>query len=174
MVIGLHLGTAGRWAVALVVFGIALTIPTWTVATCSLPLRPPVSGEVVRPFQPTHPRGHWGVDLASSPAAVVRSPASGRVTFAGRVAGMQSVTIALQSRVRVSLSYLSEIWVVPNQQLAVGQPLGRPGTDHGLSAVHLSVRVAGEYIDPLPSLGCRPPSVPIRGILRLLPARFGG
>lgn len=170
---GLSLGTSGRWVVVFAALVVAFATPAWTVAACDLSLRPPVSGEVLRPFDPTHRDGHWGVDLASSPAAVVRSPVSGEVTFAGRVAGMQSVTVAPSSQVRVSLSYLSEIWVVTGQRLTVGQPLGRSGSDHGRSAVHLSLRVGGRYVDPLLALACGPTDVPVRGILRLLPSRIG-
>ena len=111
------------------------------------------------------------MDLASSLGAVVRAPVSGRVTFAGSVAGTRSVTVAPLSQVRVSISYLSEIWVVTGQQLRVGQPLGRSGTDHGIPAVHLSLRVEGRYQDPSHALGCGARPGHSGGRLRLLPHR---
>ncbi len=57
----------------------------------------PVTGQVVRPFDPPatpYGPGHRGVDLAASTAAPVRAAADGLVTFAGPVAGRGVVVLA--------------------------------------------------------------------------------
>ena len=149
----------------------ALSLPARAAPPCAMVLAPPVGGKMVRPFDPVRQGGHFGVDLASPADAVVRAPASGTVTFAGEVAGMLSVTIAPRPRIRVSLSFLSEVWVVSGRKVRTGQPLGRTGRHHGRAAVHLSVRVDGRYIDPRPALDCGAVARPTRWGLRLLPAR---
>ncbi len=150
---------------------VVLSLPATAAPPCPLTLRPPVPGEVVRPFKPVRAGGHFGVDLASPRSALVRAPISGTVTFAGRVAGMRSVTIAVGGSVRISLSHLSEVWVRAGQRVQMGGLLGRSGTDHGRAAVHLSVRVAGRYIDPQPALKCGARPAATRWGLRLLPPR---
>ncbi|NND13621.1 MAG: M23 family metallopeptidase [Acidimicrobiia bacterium] len=124
---------------------------------------PPVDGLVVADFEPGAGfSGHWGVDIETAPGSEVRSPASGIVTFAGRVAGMQSVTILVGERVRVSLSYLSSIEVSTGERVAAGEVIARSGLAHGEAAVHLSVRMGSSYVDPVPYLQCR------SGTIRLL------
>ena len=146
--------SVGRWGAFLSVVLLLLPSPARAVPSCDLALAPPVSGEAVRRFSPAHSGGHWGVDLASPWSGTVRAPVSGTVTFAGRVAGRMSVTIAPKNRLRVSLSYLSSVWVSAGQWIEVGGVLGRSGADHGLSAVHVSLRVDGRYVDPEPALAC--------------------
>ena len=54
----------------------------------------PVDGPVISEYAPVGSYGgHWGIDYAAAVGTSVRAPASGRVTFAGSVAGMRSVTI---------------------------------------------------------------------------------
>ena len=84
------------------------------------------------------------------------------------------MTIAPENRLRVSLSYLSSVWVSAGQRIEVGEVLGRSGADHGLSAVHLSLRVDGRYVNPEPALACgRRASHPL-GRIRLVPHAPGG
>lgn len=129
----------------LVVFAIA--------AVC---LSPPVEGPVVAGFAPVGQYGgHWGVDYATAVGDVVLAPASGRVTFAGVVAGMRSVTIEPVSGFKVSLSYLSDVSVGNGEFLQRGEVVGFAGAPHGLPGVHLSTRIAGAYVDPTTQMGCR-------------------
>ena len=151
----------------------ATLVPTTTVRafpSCEVALWSPVNGKTVRPYLPIAKGGHWGVDLAARRSEVVRAPVSGMVTFAGRVVGNNSVTLAPNAAVRVSLSHLSEIWVTPGRWLEAGHPVGRSGVDHGISAVHLSLRVGGHYTDPQPALDCHRGVRGVRGTLKLLPA----
>ena len=143
--------------------------PVGAFPSCEVALRPPVHGAAVRSYLPIDRGGHWGVDLAAAAFEVVRAPVSGVVTFAGEVAGNNSVTLAPNPEVRVSLSHLSEIWVTRGRWLAAGHPVGRAGADHGISAVHLSLRVGGQYTDPQPALDCHPRVRRLGGTLRLLP-----
>lgn len=118
-------------------------------------LQAPVPGELTAPFAPTgRYAGHWGLDLAAQPGSPVRAPAAGIVTFAGSVAGMQTVTIDHGQRMRSSVSYLESINVRAGDEVAAGALVGRSGPGHGEPQLHLSVRVDGNYVDPAPYLVC--------------------
>ncbi|MDH3308690.1 MAG: peptidoglycan DD-metalloendopeptidase family protein, partial [Acidimicrobiia bacterium] len=84
------------------------------------------------------------------------------VTFAGRVAGMRSVTIRVNDELRVSLSYLSSVAVSVGDRVPAGRIVGRSGLAHGEPAVHMSTRIDGTYVDPMGYLRCR------SGTIRLL------
>lgn len=134
--------------------GLAPACPPWS---------PPVSGPVTAEFAPgAGYEGHWGVDFATTHGSIVRAPLGGRVSFAGMVAGVRSVTIAPDDTHRVSVSFLSSVSVAEGAVVEPGAPVGTSGWAHGRQAVHLSVRVAGRYVDPM---SCRS----TRGELRLLP-----
>lgn len=116
----------------------------------------PVDGPMVGEFAPVGSYGgHWGIDYAVPSGTTVRSPASGRVTFAGSVAGMRSVTIEPVPGFKVSLSYLSEVSVASGDRVERGDVVGMAGSPHGAEGVHLSTRIDGEYVDPEAQLGCR-------------------
>ena len=54
----------------------------------------PVTGSQTAPFAPEGAyAGHWGVDFTAAEGSAVKAPLSGTVSFAGSVAGMQTVTI---------------------------------------------------------------------------------
>ncbi|HEX5671469.1 MAG TPA: peptidoglycan DD-metalloendopeptidase family protein [Acidimicrobiia bacterium] len=131
----------------------------------SICLGRPLNGAVIAPFAPVGQfGGHWGIDLEATPGTVVKAPAHGTVTFAGTVAGMRTVTIDVGTGTLVSVSYLEEVSVSSGMLVRLGEELGRSGRAHGRPALHLSVRQAGRYVDPMPYLGCRP-----MGELYLLP-----
>ena len=109
---------------------------------------PPVSVPPTRPFHLTadpFARGqHRGVDFPARGA--VRSACSGRVVFAGRVAGEGTVSVRC-GRWRVSYAPLTRVAV------RVGEPVG-PGELLGRAArgIHFGVRREGRrfgYVDPL-------------------------
>jgi murein DD-endopeptidase MepM/ murein hydrolase activator NlpD len=140
-------------ALMLVMAGLVPVCPPWS---------PPVPGPLTVEYAPEGTYGgHWGVDFAAEPGSTVRAPVGGRVSFAGMVAGVRSVTIAPDSVHRVSISYLSSVWVEEGTMVEPGAPLGSSGWAHGRPAVHLSVRVGGRYVDPVT---CRA----TRGELRLV------
>lgn len=113
-------------------------------------LTPPVSGAVVAGFAPAgYHGGHWGVDLSAPPGSAVHAAAPGTVTFAGSVAGMLTVTVNHGGVVRTSYSYLSAVLVSTGDHVARGGVVGLSGIDHGRDAVHWSLRVGDQYLDPL-------------------------
>lgn len=127
---------------------------------------PPVDGPIVRPFAPEGRfAGHWGADFAVAEGSPVHTVAGGVVTFAGSVAGVTTVTVEHGGGLKSSYSYLASVTVQPGDRVAARTVVGTSGTDHGVAAVHLSVRIGGRYVDPLQWLRCtRPPP-----IARLMP-----
>jgi murein DD-endopeptidase MepM/ murein hydrolase activator NlpD len=118
-------------------------------------LQAPVPGRVVAPFAPVgRYEGHWGLDLEAGYGSPVRAGGGGVVTFAGSVAGMRSVTIDHGGGLRSSVSYLSEILVETGMRVAPGALIAKSGMAHGEAALHFSVRIDGEYVDPLAHLLC--------------------
>jgi murein DD-endopeptidase MepM/ murein hydrolase activator NlpD len=109
----------------------------------------PVDGPVVRPFAPQGAYGgHWGVDLAVPVGTQVRPIAPGVVSFSGEVAGRPSVTVDHGGGLRSSYSYLTERSVTVGQRVDRSSVIGTSGVDHGIGALHLSVRVGRIYVDP--------------------------
>jgi hypothetical protein len=128
------------------------------------PLSP--APRVVRDFDPP-PRpwlsGHRGVDLAARPGQPVYAAGTGRVGFAGRLAGRGVVTV-LHGALRTS--YLPVHPAVRiGQHVAAGQRLGVVADDPGHCGrepcLHWGLRRGMAYLDPLSLLG--------RGRVRLLP-----
>jgi murein DD-endopeptidase MepM/ murein hydrolase activator NlpD len=122
------------------------------------PLRLPVRGVVVRGFEdPAGPYGpgHRGVDVRAPVGTPVAAPAAGTVTFAGRVAGSAWVSLLVAPGVVVTVGPLRQPAVAAGGRVAALAPVGRLAAGHG-GAVHLSLRVDGAYVDPLPWLVDRP------------------
>jgi murein DD-endopeptidase MepM/ murein hydrolase activator NlpD len=135
----------------------------------------PVAGAVVRGFDvragPYGP-GHRGIDIAAAAGELVRAPATGRVVFAGPVAGTNWVSLLVAPGVLVTLGPLLDPPVTANaEQVRRRAPVGRAAPGHppppvgpspGLGGsrtgvtLHLSVRVDGVYVDPMAYLVDRP------------------
>ena len=123
------------------------------------PLWMPATGAVVRGFDvragPYGP-GHRGIDVAAPVGAVVRAPAAGGVVFAGPVAGTTWLSIRVAPGVVVTVGPLLE--EVAARRMRPRAPVGRVAPGHapdaagGAATLHLSVRVDGTYVDPLPHL----------------------
>jgi murein DD-endopeptidase MepM/ murein hydrolase activator NlpD len=117
----------------------------------------PVTGSVVRGFDaragPYGP-GHRGIDIAAPMGQPVRTPAAGRVVFAGPVAGTAWVSLRVAPGVLVTLGPVLDPAARAGPVRARG-PIGRVGPGHG-ATLHLGVRVNGVYVDPLPYLLDRP------------------
>jgi murein DD-endopeptidase MepM/ murein hydrolase activator NlpD len=137
-------------------------------------LRMPVAGAVVRGFElPAGPygAGHRGIDIAAALGARARAPTAGQVVFAGPVAGRVWVTLRVAPGVLVTLGpLLRGTTVGRDRRVHRGAPVGQvdsghgpppppvgagPGPDTG-ATLHLSLRVDGVYVDPLPYLVDRP------------------
>jgi murein DD-endopeptidase MepM/ murein hydrolase activator NlpD len=154
------------------VFQVVGAGPAGGLAASRVPwLRPPVDGPLVRGFEePAGPfgPGHRGVDFGAAPGAVVRAPASGRVTFAGAVAGTTWVTIEVAPAVLVTLGPLRGLEVSVGQTAARGDRLGTLASGHAtadpsVAALHAGLRMDGVYVDPLPWLAglARPRLAPL-------------
>ena len=140
------------------------TLFVLSLVLCILPATPahasgtwiwPVNGPVIRGFDPPgspYGSGHRGIDIAAPVGTVVHAPASGVVTFAGNVGGRLFVTIDHGGGVVSTCSFLSELLVRGGDLVAQGQSIALSGTGHAGDAVpnlHLGVRLAGQYVDPL-------------------------
>lgn len=122
--------------------------------------------EVVKDFDPPdtpYGSGHRGVDLAGSPAQVVRTALPGRVSFAGRLAGRGVVTVS-HGDTRTTYEPVSAT-VDVGDVVSAGQPIGTlelAGSHCFPSACLHWGWLRGEvYLDPLRLVGGGP--------VRLLP-----
>lgn len=128
-------------------------------------LSPPVDGIVTVPFDPGPGyEGHWGIDYEGDHDGLVQAAAGGTVIFSGRVVDNLVVTIDHGGGLWTSYSYLGYITVLTGEDVERGTVIGTVGDDTGHGDVHLSVRIDGEYIDPLRVMGClaRAPSAGLR------------
>jgi murein DD-endopeptidase MepM/ murein hydrolase activator NlpD len=126
------------------------------------PLRMPLAGPIVRGFEVpagAYGPGHRGVDVGGRTGEAVRAPAGGRVEFAGPVAGRTWVSLLVAPGVMVTVGPLLDVRVTAGQRVRALAPVGRLGPGHGPGhgmTLHLSLRVDGVYVDPLPYLLDRP------------------
>lgn len=129
------------------------------------PWSAPVGGTsptVVSPFSPPEHdwlAGHRGVDLAATAGSVVRAPASGIVTFAGRINDRSVVSID-HGELTTSLEPVDPA-VQVGQQVSRGEVVGNLGEGGHCSrrCVHWGVRDGDVYLDPMRQL---------RGLLPIL------
>ncbi len=170
---------AGRRLRRRVTLGCVLLLAAWLLSGAGSPLAAPVSAPhapdgrlhglsdvryrsplpgrlvVVRPFQaPPSPyaAGHRGVDVASAGAGVVVAAGSGRVTFAGRVAGRGLVVIAHADGIRTEYEPVRPL-VPAGSAVVAGQPIGVIHGTHGLCradrCLHWGARRGDAYLDPM-------------------------
>lgn len=128
-------------------------------------LSPPVDGMIIAPFDPGPGyEGHWGVDYEGDRDGLVLAAARGTVIFAGLVVHNLVVTVDHGGGLWTSYSYLDQVTVMAGQDVERGTVVGTVGAGTGHGDVHLSVRVDGEYIDPLRVVGClaRAPAAGLR------------
>ncbi|MBT2426223.1 MULTISPECIES: murein hydrolase activator EnvC [unclassified Streptomyces] len=143
--------------------------PVWPLAG-----RPSVLRGWEPPATPYGP-GHRGVDLAARPGDAVVAAATGRVSFAGRVAGRGVLVIELAGSGAPPLRTTYEpvrALVDKDDEVVAGQPVGvmEAGPFHCAGGcLHWGLRRGDAYLDPLSLL---PPALLRRGPSRLLPV-FG-
>lgn len=143
--------------------------PVWPLAG-----RPAVVRGWEPPATPYGP-GHRGVDLAARPGDAVVAAATGRVSFAGRVAGRGVLVIELAGSGAPPLRTTYEpvrAAAEKGDEVAAGQPVGvlEAGPFHCAGGcLHWGLRQGDAYLDPLSLL---PPALLRRGPSRLLPV-FG-
>jgi hypothetical protein len=137
------------------VCGFAFLLTTVPAGALAGPWSPPVSGPVVRGFDPPDSPfgpGHLGVDYAVAPGTAVRAAGAGVVVFAGRVGEGLHVVVRHDGDVRTTDSFLATIEVVAGQTVGRGAILGTSGgtgPGHGAAILHFGVRVGATPVDPM-------------------------
>jgi len=151
----------------------AVSLPERAVAASALPFVLPVEGAVIRRFEA--PRsdwgpGHRGIDISALPGTNVRAAGTGVVVFAGRVAGVDAVTIDHGDGLSTTYSSLDEILVGAGARVAEGAWIGRVGTAHagGAAGLHFGVKLNGVYADPDLYLG----AVDVSRAIHLVPTVY--
>lgn len=110
----------------------------------------PVSGEVVREFQPPpnpYAAGHRGVDLQGGAGEPVIAAMGGIVSFSGTVAGVGWVTVDHGGGLNTTYGALHPRIVGAGQRVDRGSLLGFLG--QGATHLDWGARLEGEYLDPL-------------------------
>lgn len=111
------------------------------------PYRLPVTGRIA----PNETHGGQGLVVFPQPSALVVSPATGRVAFAGPFRGYGAIVIVEHANGWTSLvTGLGAIQVAVGQQMVAGSPLGLAPS--GSPRIGLELRRGGELIDPRPRL----------------------
>jgi murein DD-endopeptidase MepM/ murein hydrolase activator NlpD len=119
-------------------------------------LGPPADADVVRDFAPIGRwAGHWGIDIAAPVGTRVFAAGDGTVRFSGTVVHNFTVSVDHGGGVVTSYSYLAEITVRRGDSITKGSPVGVAGIHDGRSAFHMSLRVAGRYVDPMALTRCK-------------------
>ena len=131
----------------------------------------PVQGPVIDAFDPPDTpfgAGHRGIDIAAAAGTVVVAPEAARVAFAGKVGGQLFVTLDHGGGLESTYSWVGSALVRRNDLVARGQPIATTGLGHPGKEpphLHLGVKLADVYQDPLAYLG--PASV--SAFIRLAP-----
>lgn len=157
---------AARQLVVLLVLG-SVAVPAGAAADAG-PWGWPLAGphDVARPFTPpasTYAAGHRGADLPSVEGAAVRASATGRITYAGLLAG-RGVVVVTHGALRTTYEpVVASVRV--GQQVAPGQAVGRLSAGHlgcpVAACLHWGLRRGEAYLDPVRLVE--------RGPVRLLP-----
>ena len=116
---------------------------------------PEVARRFDPPDQPWLP-GHRGVDLISTVGQVVRAPAPGTVTYAGRLAWRGVVVVSHSDGLRSTFEPVETARPV-GSTVAQGDSVGRIGAPAGhcapVTCLHWGVLRGRTYLDPLAFVG---------------------
>jgi hypothetical protein len=121
--------------------------------------------------------GHRGIDYVAPTGTKVRAAGTGRVMFAGAVAGVDAVTIDHGGGLESTYSDLAQVFVTEGATVGQGTWLGTAGTAHGpgKSGLHFGVKLHDAYVDPVTYLGPSDPSEAIHlAPLQIQPFRQTG
>ncbi len=131
----------------------------------------PIKGPILRGYDPPaspYGSGHRGIDIGAPVGTPVVAPATGKVTFAGKVGGHLFVTIDHGGGVSSTYSWLTSISVHNGAVVAAGDIVAHSGGGHPgdvKPSLHMGVKLNGAYVDPLDYLG----PIDISGFIRLAP-----
>src|ERR1044072_519943 len=138
-----------------VLLALAAVVSASSPARAAVPWQWPVSGAIVRGFDPPddpYGSGHRGIDIAAPAGPGVVAHHDGQVTFAGKVGGRLFLTIDHGGGISSTCSWLTSVLVHKNDQAARGQAVAPTGWGHPdlpVPHLHFGVRKDGTYVDPL-------------------------
>lgn len=95
---------------------------------------------------------HTGLDVAATMGTILFAPASGRVTSVTSFGGCgNGVSIEHDGEISTRFCHLQEVWTVVGEEVFAGQMIGTIGSTGKSTGphMHLEIKVAGEYVDPL-------------------------
>jgi lysozyme family protein len=125
-------------------------------ASCPISLAWPLAGPIGDPFGPRSNRFHAGIDILASSGTPALAAATGRVTYAGWLAGGWGnlVVVAHAVGVRTMYAHLSSIAVRLGQLVRTGDRVGAVGATGDATGPHLhfEVRLRGAAVDPARAL----------------------
>ena len=136
--------------VALVVTSLSLVVPVGVVDADDC-WRPPVDAPVVDPFREPECRwcpGNRGLEYGNPPGARVTAVATGRVTYAGSIAGTVYVVVQHGDGLRATYGNLRSSVHDAGDLVVRGATVGRAA-----GRVHFGLRDGDRYLDPAPRLG---------------------
>lgn len=110
------------------------------------PWHAPVGAPVVDGFRPpahTGAPGNRGWEYRTVPGTVVTAAGTGRVAFAGTIAGQRYVSIDHPCGLRTTYSYLASVSVRTGDPVAIGAAVGTAG-----DRMHFGLRSGSTYLDP--------------------------
>lgn len=121
-------------------------------------LIPPVDALIERHFEApasAYGPGHRGIDYGAPVGTRVRAAGTGRVSWAGPVAGRLAVTIDHGAGLETTYSILSRLEVMRGDVVDEGHWIGSVGRSHDGEAggLHFGVKLHDRYVDPLDYLG---------------------
>ncbi|WP_129360642.1 M23 family metallopeptidase [Rothia uropygioeca] len=133
-------------------------VPRWVWPTSPAPA---VERKFEKPARKWDP-GHRGVDLAVKPGQTIRSPASGTVTFSGRVVDRGVITVTTDDGYLTSFEPVTE-QLPRGTRVSSGDVIARRDWEQShegcSSCLHWGVRHGGDYVNPLLLVGALSPSV---------------
>lgn len=159
----MHIRSTTRRRVAAAMMAMSMSIVSAGVSASSCWV-PPVDAVVVDPFRAPVCRwcpGNRGIEYGTTVGQLVRAVATGRVTYAGVVAGRRYVVVRHADGIRATYGALVSSDLRQGDTIVRGMTIGRTG-----SRFHFGLRDGLVYVDPSPYLGRlvrRPRLVPIDG-----------
>ena len=134
----------------------AADVPSVTASSTGYVLPVPAPPLVLTPFAPPANRygaGHRGVDLAAQPGSTVTAAGTGRVVFAGGLAGRGVVSVEHSGGLRTTYEPVTAS-VAAGSTVAAGQPIGVLEPGHAgcapASCLHWGARLPDRvYLDPM-------------------------
>jgi murein DD-endopeptidase MepM/ murein hydrolase activator NlpD len=113
--------------------------------------RPPVDAPVTDPYREPACRwcpGNRGIEYGTSPGVTVRAVATGRVSYAGVIAGRGYVVVRHADGLRATYGGLRHTRSAPGDIVIRGAIVGTTA-----GPLHFGLRDGDRYVDPTPFLG---------------------